>query len=150
MNEQRPLVHMLCGLPGCGKTTWYRENRPNLRLSLDEFRKAIFGGYRAEAEPFAHSWIDVTGRYLLATGVNFTLDATHLTVGLRAKWIRLVHQFGGYIICFHFLADEETCRQRNIARPKNEVVPPLVMERMIDQFERPTEEEGFDTIVEVK
>jgi tRNA uridine 5-carbamoylmethylation protein Kti12 len=40
----------------------------------------------------------------------------------------------------------ETALKRNTQRP-GKVIPPEVLERMIKEYELPTNEEGFDTII---
>lgn len=148
-------ITLLCGLPGCGKSTFV-EGNDNLHLFLpsditsvvlcpDDFRLVLTGKeYWLPAEDSVWSHVKTAARVLVAKH-SVIIDATHLTVGSRAQWVRIAQSLKVHIWCIHFDIPFDVCWARNSARKR--VVPLDVMERMRDSFEKPTLEEGFGKIV---
>ena len=138
-------ITLLCGLPGCGKSTFLEQVRDSsIVLCPDDFRRTLTGqDYFAPAEDAVWSHVKVAAR-VLAIKRDVIIDATHLTPGSRGQWVRIAQALKVPIRCIHFDVPYEVCLERNNARER--VVPEEVMERMRDSFEVPTAEEGFEAI----
>ena len=152
-------ITLLCGLPGCGKSTFLEDNKniydslptrqgaekvSSVVLCPDDFRRALTGqDYYAPAEDSIWSHVKIAARVLVAKN-DIIIDATHLTIGSRSQWIRMAQALKVPIRCVRFDVPFEVCWERNSARKR--VVPLDVMERMRDSFEVPTLEEGFERI----
>jgi len=143
---------IFCGLPGSGKTTAYHKNSDtifggNIRLSLDEFRLLMTGkDFHAPFEPEVHMWSERTTRYLLSQGHDVVVDATFLKKSLRAKWIELAKECKADISCAWMNVPASVCFLRNEKRDKK--VPEEVMEKMTEDFEPPSQDEGFMEMLE--
>jgi predicted kinase len=72
------------------------------------------------------------------------VDATHLTPGERAPYIRLGQRYGCPVEAVYFKAPLEVCRERNRGRPR--VVPEEALVRMSNKMKPPTLKEGFSRI----
>ncbi len=143
---------IFCGLPGSGKTTAYRQNFDTafggaIRLSLDEFRLLMTGkDFEPSFEPEVHQWSERTTKYLLCQGHDVVVDATFLKKPLRAKWIELAKECKAEICCAWMNVPASVCFLRNEKRDRT--VPNEVMDKMTEEFEPPTQDEGFVKIME--
>jgi len=139
-------ITLMVGLPGCGKSTFLEHCTDSVVLCPDHYRKVLTGqDYFAPAEDSVWSHVKVTARVMVGIcHKHIVIDATHLTVGSRAQWIRIAKSLEVPISCVVFHVPYEVCLERNNAR--NRVVPEDIMEHMRDLFEPPTEEEGFQEI----
>lgn len=139
-------ITLLCGFPGCGKTN-YASILPQdyVIICPDDFRVVLTGHeYFAPAEDAVWSHVKIAARVFVHQGKHVTIDATHLTKGSRAQWIKIANSLNVPIYCTYINTPFETCLERNNAR--NRVVPQDVMERMKENFDPPTQDEGFEQI----
>lgn len=150
-----PRLIMLVGPPASGKGTFFEQvlrsrfGRELFRLSLDDFRLQLHGKeFHLPAEPHVRAWVEETGRYMMIHGYDIVVDATSLIPGLRQKWTRMAEEYGYRCIAYVMMTSHEICLQRN--KKRDRFVPEHVMERMFDQFEHPTDEEGFHQITDVR
>ena len=137
-----PTLYILCGVPGCGKTTWARnfihEHDPlyqNIRdVSRDEIRFSIL----KEGE------ID---------GFDVIADATHLNEFSRRKLTQSIdRRYTDYeIVYVVFNVDLQTCLERNAQRTGRACVPEQTVRNMYRDFRLPTkdEDERVKEIIEV-
>ncbi|TLX67705.1 MAG: adenylyl-sulfate kinase [Thaumarchaeota archaeon] len=78
-----PIIIMLCGLPGVGKTTLARQLAPLINgvvLSTDKIRKELFHKpkYRHQEKKLVYNVLILLAKYLYIAGINCILDATFL------------------------------------------------------------------------
>lgn len=138
---------LMCGFPGSGKSTLLKDSLDAVILCPDEFRLVLTGQeFLAEAEDFVWATVKLTARVLLRQGKTVIIDATHLTLGSRAQWIRLAPP-GIEIECWWVKTPFEVCCERNKTRSR--VVPDSIMQRFMDNFDPPEVPEGFTRIVEL-
>ena len=126
-------VTVMSGLPGCGKDTWLRENRPELPVvSLDGVRADM------DVSPEDNQGQVVQAarercRELLRAGNSFALNATNTSRPMRTLWVDLFVQYGARI---EIVAIENSLREtmrQNRERP--EPVPDSVIERLHERSE---------------
>lgn len=142
-------ITLLCGLPGCGKST-YLESLGNKKVVLcpDDFRLVLTGQeYYGPAEDSVWSHVKTAARVLVKSH-DIVIDATHLTPGSRGQWTRIAKQIQVPINCIYFNIPYEVCLERNNARSR--VVPTDVFERMASGLIIPMKEEGFDFVRHIR
>jgi predicted kinase len=145
------VVVLAIGLPGSGKTSWFRR-RGITPLSSDLLRMLLFDDM---TEQRYQDLVFSTLRYLLRARMiarmpwNY-VDATNLSPRERRGWIRMAQEFGYDVHAIFFNVPLEVCIDRNKRRGR--VVPDDVMQRMAQKLRPPEFEEGFSkvTVVRVK
>lgn len=130
---------ILIGLPGSGKTTFYRERfaATHAHVSKDNFRHHRRPRERQEQ----------LIREAFAAGKSVVVDNTHVTRADRAALIALAREAGARAVGYWFDVPVEECRKRNAAREGKGRVPDVAIYAMRKRFEPPTKEEGFDELI---
>ncbi|HVZ18253.1 MAG TPA: ATP-binding protein [Terriglobales bacterium] len=149
--QSRGTVVLTIGLPGSGKTSWFRR-RAITPLSSDLLRMMLFDDI---AEQRYQDLVFSTLRYLLRARMiarmpwNY-VDATNLSPRERRGWIKMAQEFGYEVHAVFFDVPIDVCTERNSRRGR--IVPEDVMQRMAGKLRPPTFEEGFSkiTVVRVK
>jgi len=149
--QSKGVVVLAIGLPGSGKTSWFRR-RGITPLSSDLLRMLLFDDM---TEQRYQDLVFSTLRYLLRARMiarmpwNY-VDATNLSPRERRGWIRMAQEFGYDVHAVFFNVPLEVCIDRNKRRGR--VVPDDVMQRMAQKLRPPEFEEGFSkvTVVRVK
>lgn len=141
------MITLLVGFPGSGKSTYVQGLNPGfVTICPDEFRKIITGrDFFGPLEEIVWFNVKTTAKILLSQDIDILVDATNLTVGQRAMWIKLAQEYGTTADCIWFQTPYEECLRRN--RGRDRVVPDNVMEQMKEMFQPPTQDEGFYKIV---
>ena len=147
----RGYVVLAIGLPGSGKTTWFRR-RGVTPLSSDLLRNILFDD--VEEQKFS-GLVFSTLRSLLRARLiakmpwNY-VDATNLSVHERRQWIKMSKSFGYEVQAVFFDVPLDVCLERN--RSRDRMVSEDVMRKMAEKLKPPVFEEGFAkiTVVRVK
>ncbi|HEV2021656.1 MAG TPA: AAA family ATPase [Terriglobales bacterium] len=145
----RGVVVLAIGLPGSGKSTWFKR-RGVTPLSSDLLRSVLFDDVE---EQRYQSLVFSTLRSLLRARLvakmpwNY-VDATNLSTGERKQWIQMSRSLGYEVHAIFFDVPLQVCLERNGRRER--VVAVDVMRRMSAKLKAPTFEEGFAKIVVVK
>ena len=147
----RGYVVLAIGLPGSGKTTWFRR-RGVTPLSSDLLRNILFDD--VEEQKFS-GLVFSTLRSLLRARLiakmpwNY-VDATNLSAHERRQWIKMSKSFGYEVQAVFFDVPLEVCLERN--RSRDRMVSEDVMRKMAEKLKPPVFEEGFAkiTVVRVK
>jgi predicted kinase len=156
MNLKEPFVIILIGPTLSGKSTWIRNNYPNVNvISRDEIVMEVAGtrDYNKAFETVDQKMVDrVLAERLTESNSNKTstiVDMTNMTVKRRAQTLRYFDDtFYKVAVIFPILSDDEY-QKRNIDRnaKENKWIPPNVIKSMIDSYQDPTSQEGFDNII---
>jgi len=147
--QPRGTVVLAIGLPGSGKTSWYRR-RGITPLSSDVLRMLLFDDI---TEQRYQDLTFSTLRYLLRARLiarmpwNY-VDATNLSPRERRGWIKMAHEFGYDVHAVFFDVPVEVCMERN--RKRHRMVPEDVMQRMAQKLRPPSFDEGFSKIIVVR
>jgi predicted kinase len=145
----RGVVVLTIGLPGSGKSTWFKR-RGITPLSSDLLRTILFDNITEQR--YQHL-VFTTLRSLLRARLiakmpwNY-VDATNLSPHERRQWIKMAKSFGYEPQAVFFDVPLEVCLARNARRER--VVPEDVMQRMAAKLKPPTFDEGFSKIVVVR
>jgi predicted kinase len=145
---------MLVGIPTAGKSTFSNDKKYKdyIRVSSDDIlqevakeRKQSYNTVFKANIRFAQIAMMKVLRKAIEDGKSIIWDQTNLTRKQRRE--KLKHIPDTYKkTAVYFIVDLETALKRNTQRP-GKVIPPEILERMIKEYELPTNEEGFDTII---
>ncbi len=149
--EPKGYVVLTIGLPGSGKTTWYRR-RGVTPLSSDMLRTILFDDIteqRYQGLVFATLRSLLRARLIAKMPWNY-VDATNLSAHERRQWIKMAKSFGYEVQAVFFDVPLEVCLERNAMRDRP--VSEDAMRRMAERLKAPEFEEGFAkiTVVRVK
>ena len=144
-------VVLAIGLPGSGKTTWFRR-RGVTPLSSDLLRNILFDDVeeqRYQGLVFSTLRSLLRARLIARMPWNY-VDATNLSIHERRQWIKMAKSFGYEVQAVFFDVPLEVCLERNSKRDRS--VSEDVMRKMAEKLKPPVFEEGFAkiTVVRVK
>ena len=144
-------VVLAIGLPGSGKTTWFRR-RGVTPLSSDLLRNILFDDVeeqRYQGLVFSTLRSLLRARLIAKMPWNY-VDATNLSIHERRQWIKMAKSFGYEVQGVFFDVPLEVCLERN--RSRDRMVAEEVMRKMAEKLKPPVFEEGFAkiTVVRVK
>ena len=147
----RGYVVLAIGLPGSGKTTWFRR-RGVTPLSSDLLRNILFDDVeeqRYQGLVFSTLRSLLRARLIARMPWNY-VDATNLSVHERRQWIKMAKSFGYEVQAVFFDVPLEVCLERNSQRDRS--VSEDIMRKMAEKLKPPVFEEGFEkiTVVRVK
>ena len=140
-------VYVMCGLPGSGKTTIARQIAADLDavvISSDSIREELYGDESVQGNPsVVFEAFYNKAHEAISHGSGVILDATNIKRKDRRK---IFAEFPNEtIIAVIVNTPIEICFERNAKRSR--VVPEHAIRRMWDNFEIPTIEEGFNSII---
>jgi predicted kinase len=145
----RGVVVLAIGLPGSGKTTWFKR-RGVTPLSSDLLRTILFDDIteqRWQGLVFSTLRSLLRARLIAKMPWNY-VDATNLSPHERKQWVKMARSFGYEVQALFFDVPVEVCLERN--RRRERVVPEDVMRRMAEKLRPPSFKEGFSKIVVVR
>ena len=155
----RPVLHMVCGKIGAGKSTLTRqltEAPATVLISEDTWLATLYPDEIHELPDY----VRCAGRLkkamaehvaaLLGAGVSVVLDFPANTVANR-QWMRGIFEAAGAAHALHFLdVPDEICKARLRARNASGIHPFETTDAQFDlissHFAAPSPEEGFDVV----
>jgi predicted kinase len=148
-------ITLLVGLPRSGKTTWVELNnefnfngKKQVIISADKLRYLIYNQrFWSDGEPMMWAVRKIMLKSLIEQGVDIIVDETNTTKKARQEIIKLATKYGYHIKALVFDIDAEVCRQRAIESNQEDLIP--IIDRMVNQYEEPDIEEGFNEIITV-
>jgi len=145
------VVILAIGLPGSGKTTWFKR-RGVTPLSSDMLRSILFDDIteqRYQGLVFSTLRSLLRARLIARMPWNY-VDASNLAPHERRQWIKMAKGFGYEVHAVFFDVPLEVCLERN--RKRERQVKEDVVQRMAAKLKPPAFEEGFAkiTVVRVK
>lgn len=133
-----PNLILLCGIPGCGKSTLANAHAENnlIVLSSDAMR-GVLGKDESDQSVSGDVFriLELVASYFLKRGNNVVIDATNCTRKARKGFVQIGRKYGANIVAQVMSTPLDVCKARNAARAR--VVPEHVLERMHAGFEMP-------------
>ena len=134
-------IIMLKGLPASGKSSWAKEQVSKggyLRVSMDDIRASVFGGWSVKKEKACLRLRDEMVRFGIKEGKNVIVDATNLNPKHEYRLRRLAEELGvKFVINDEFLkVSPEECVRRDLHRGENAVGADAIWE-MYNKWIRP-------------
>jgi predicted kinase len=147
----RGFVVLTIGLPGSGKTTWFKR-RGVTPLSSDLLRTILFDDIteqRYQGLVFSTLRSLLRARLIAKMPWNY-VDATNLSSHERRQWIKMAKSFGYDVQAVFFDVPFEVCMDRN--RRRERTVSDETMHKLAERLRPPSFKEGFSkiTVVRVK
>lgn len=148
-------LYVMVGVPGAGKSTWIAEQKWKddcVVVSTDEFvedyAKEVGATYSEVFDDYMPRAVELMSEKVVRAreaGKDIIWDQTSTTIATRAKKLRMLPDY--HAIAVVFRPDKDTVMRRVIARgTSGKVIPNHVVHKMMDNWEEPTEEEGFKEI----
>jgi predicted kinase len=137
----RPELAILVGLPGSGKSSFFRER---LAATHDHVSKDRMPNVRRR---------DVRQMALveaaLAAGRSVAVDNTNPARADRAPLIAAAHSRGARVVAYVLLTPVREALARNRGREGRERVPAVAIYSIAKRMQLPTVDEGFDAVYQV-
>lgn len=149
-----PNLYVLVGVPASGKTTWFRNQEWTEKcyyISTDRHVEAYALAHGRTYSEVFEDYMPTAVENMVEEvvrardgNIDIVWDQTSTTVASRRKKFDMLPNYRKIAVVFNTPAPDELA-QRLASRP-GKVIPQEVVQGMIDQFEMPTEQEGFDEI----
>ena len=146
--------YQLVGVPGSGKTTWIKNQRWALGLTvvstdvfMEDYARAQHKTYSEVFTEYMPTAIDLMVEQVLFArehGHAIIWDQTNTTIAKRSKKFRMLPEYKHIAVVLETPSRIEL-KRRLASRPGKEI-PDAVMEEMLRNFQMPTEREGFKQI----
>jgi predicted kinase len=149
-----PKCYQLVGVPASGKSTWIANQDWAIDcvvVSTDEFvedyAKECSSTYSEVFEDYMPTAIKLMANKVVharEAGKDIIWDQTSTTVKSRERKFRMLPDYEHIAVVFK-TPDAEELNRRLASRP-GKIIPPKVVQDMLDNFEMPNEAEGFAQI----
>lgn len=149
-----PKLYMMVGVPGCGKTTWIKNQlwtRDCVIVSTDffveQYALSVGSTYSEVFEQYMPTAVKLMASQVARArddGKDIIWDQTSTTVATRKKKFNMLPDYYAIAVVFNTPPVQDLVRRLN-SRP-GKTIPLNVVTDMINKFEMPTEEEGFKEI----
>ncbi len=136
--------HMLCGIPGSGKSTIVKDLL-GFVVSTDSIRKFLWNDASiVNHDKLVFEMAEVMINYILSLGNDVIFDATNLTIERRMKYIRLAKTAGANVIIHWIDCPVDVAIGRNAKRDRKVPVPVIIA--LSNSLQPPLISEGMDQI----
>jgi predicted kinase len=151
---RKPVVYVLVGVPGSGKSTWIKNQTWALGLTvastdnfIEDYAKKQGKTYSEVFDEYMPTAVDLMSTVVVHArehGHDIIWDQTSTTVKSRARKFRMLRDYEHIAVVFK-TPERDELDARLASRPgKN--IPQEVVSSMISTFELPTKEEGYKEV----
>jgi len=149
-------LYMLIGVPGSGKSSWHCDQewlQEAAYISTDryveEYAKNMGKTYSEvfnEVMPECVKYMTGDVIHAREAGRDIVWDQTSTTIHSRLKKLRMLPDYYAIAVVFNSIEREELNRRLQSRYDSGKIIPEDVVQDMIDNWEEPTLEEGFNEI----
>lgn len=140
-------VFVMCGVPASGKSTWIKNNKPDLPVVSFDESKEILGLKQSDNHGSAYQLVVETAKSYLRKKTSFVWDATHLSPLMRNKTLNLLLDYNAKITIVYCEQPEDIIKTRNATR--NTSLTNKRIDEMLFKWELPTPFETHNIIYNV-
>lgn len=153
-----PFVMILSGVPMSGKSTWLKENYPDVMVisrddillevaGTDDYGKAFYNTDSKLVDRKLREKLLLAG----SLGQDVILDMINGSAKTRKRNLEYFSDdFYKVAVVFPVLTTEEYDRRNEFRKlTENKFIPGKVLHTMINTFTIPTEDEGFDEVIKL-
>jgi len=150
-----PKAYILIGVPASGKSTWAKSYEGDTKVAfistdklVDAYARSVNLSYNQVFKDFMPNAVKLMAAEVVEAreaGRDIIWDQTSTTINSRKKKFNMLPGYEMIAVVFKTPTSEELTRRLNSRPGKN--IPNYVVESMIDGWEEPSEEEGFDKII---
>ena len=143
--------YQLIGVPGAGKSTWTKSQdwvKDCVVVSTDEFvedyAKEVGSTYNEVFDDYMPTAVKLMAEKVERAreqGKDIIWDQTSVSVKSRKRKFQMLRDYEHIAVVFK--TPDETELSRRLASRPGKSIPDFVMRSMIENFEMPTEDEGF-------
>jgi predicted kinase len=149
-----PKCYQLIGVPASGKSTWTKSQQWILGMEyvstdhhVEQYAESVGKTYSEVFKDYMPTAVDLMAAEVVEArkaGRDIIWDQTSTTVKSRARKFNMLPDYYHIAVVFS-TPNLNVLKERLASRPGKEI-PWEVVQGMIDNFEMPTEEEGFKEI----
>ena len=149
-----PKCYQLIGVPGSGKTTWVSNQhwaKDCIVVSTDEFvenyAKEVGSTYSEVFDEYMPTAVNLMAEKVVRARIDnkdIIWDQTSMSVKSRKRKFNMLREYEHIAVVFATPEKEEL--DRRLASRPGKNIPAHVIRSMIDNYDAPTEEEGFKEI----
>ena len=150
-----PKLYVLVGVPCAGKSTWIANQRWDMANTVfvstdnhvEAYAKSVGKTYNEVFKDYMPTAVDLMTKDVIAAreaGKDIVWDQTSTTLASRKRKFRMLPDY--YAIAVVFPTPEINELSRRLGSRPGKNIPHYVMNRMIEGFDEPTEDEGFAEI----
>ena len=147
-------LYVLVGVPASGKSTWIKDQIWALGLTIvstdafvEDYARSQGKTYSEVFDEYMPTAVELMAEQVVRArelGHDIIWDQTSTTIATRAKKLRMLPDYYAIAVVFR-TPDRDTLDRRLISRP-GKSIPRHVVDNMINNWEEPTEDEGFKEI----
>lgn len=151
----RPVLWMLVGVPGSGKSTWvdrqvrggniYVASTDNILETIAQLEGKTYDEVFKDNIKLAEKRMYTAVQEAVREDFDIVWDQTNITRKSRAKKLVMIPDHYEKIAVVFSVPDD---LDKRLASRKGKTIPPHVIDAMIEMFEFPQMDEGFDTIMD--
>ena len=154
--DQQCKLYVLIGVPGSGKSTWHSDQtwlQEAAYISTDryveEFAKSAGKTYSEVFKEVMSECVDhMTGDVVHAreASQDIVWDQTSTTIASRRKKFNMLPEYYAIAVVFRTPPRDELDRRLQSRYDSGKIIPQAVVDSMIENWQEPTLEEGFQEI----
>jgi len=149
-----PKCYQLIGVPGSGKSTWYSNQdwaKDCVYVSTDRYveiyAESVGKTYNEVFDEFMPEAVNLMCQDVIMAreqDKDIIWDQTSVSVKSRKKKFNMLPDYDHVAVVF--ITPDKDELEKRLANRSGKNIPPHVMRSMIDNFQFPSEAEGFDEI----